>query len=89
MRKHEGHTLFAASDLDGFLGCRHSTFLDLKDLDKRLICVEDEAQAKLVQDPGHEHTAECLYSLKNPASASSRCRRIGIWRAGWRLQPRS
>ncbi|MBF0400372.1 MAG: TM0106 family RecB-like putative nuclease [Magnetococcales bacterium] len=56
--------LYAASDLNGFLGCRHSTFLDLKDLVEPLPRAEDDAQTKLVQDRGHEHEAEYLDSLK-------------------------
>ena len=64
MRKYSDSILFAASDLNGFLGCRHSTFLDLKDLVERLPRAEDDAQAKLVQDLGHEHEAEYLDFLK-------------------------
>jgi predicted RecB family nuclease len=64
MRKLAGETLFAASDLNGFLGCRHSTFLDLKDLEKRLPRAKDDAQAKLIQEKGHEHEREFLASLK-------------------------
>ncbi|MBF0585251.1 MAG: TM0106 family RecB-like putative nuclease, partial [Magnetococcales bacterium] len=64
MRKHAHTILYAASDLNGFLGCRHSTFLDLKDLVEPLPRAEDDAQAKLVQDRGYEHEAEYLDSLK-------------------------
>ena len=64
MRKFSGTVLYAASDLNGFLGCRHSTFLDLKDLEERLPRAEDDAQAKLVQDRGHEHEADYLDYLK-------------------------
>ncbi|ABK43794.1 conserved hypothetical protein [Magnetococcus marinus MC-1] len=64
MRRHSGHILFAASDLNGFLGCRHSTFLDLKDLDERLPRAEVSAQDRLIQERGHEHEAEYLESLK-------------------------
>ncbi|MBF0584152.1 MAG: TM0106 family RecB-like putative nuclease [Magnetococcales bacterium] len=56
--------LYAASDLNGFLGCRHSTFLDLKDLVEPLPRAQDDAQAKLIQDRGLEHEAEYLLSLK-------------------------
>ncbi|MBF0181512.1 MAG: TM0106 family RecB-like putative nuclease [Magnetococcales bacterium] len=64
MRRHAATILYAASDLNGFLGCRHSTFLDLRDLVERLPRAEDDAQARLVQDRGHEHEAEYLHSLK-------------------------
>ncbi|ABK45210.1 conserved hypothetical protein [Magnetococcus marinus MC-1] len=64
MRRHSGHILFAASDLNGFLGCRHSTFLDLMDLDERLPRAEVSAQDRLIQERGHEHEAEYLESLK-------------------------
>ncbi|MBF0185776.1 MAG: TM0106 family RecB-like putative nuclease [Magnetococcales bacterium] len=64
MRKHADKILYAASDLNGFLGCRHSTFLDLRDLVEPLPRAQDDAQAKLVQDRGYEHEMEYLDSLK-------------------------
>ena len=64
MKKLNGSVLLSASDLNGFLGCRHSTFLDLKDLEERLPRAKDSAQNKLIQQRGHEHEAEYLESLK-------------------------
>ncbi|MEO5365748.1 MAG: TM0106 family RecB-like putative nuclease [Magnetococcus sp. WYHC-3] len=64
MRKQTGKVLLSASDLNGFLGCRHSTFLDLQDLVTRLPRAVDDAQAILVQQRGHDHEANYLASLK-------------------------
>ena len=64
MRKQTGEILFATSDLNGYLGCWHSTFLDLKDLDQHRPRAADDAQAKLIQDKGHEHERAFLASLK-------------------------
>ena len=64
MRKWKGSILLSASDLNGFLGCKHSTFLDLNDLNERLPRAKDDFQAKLVQDKGIEHEGEFLESLK-------------------------
>ena len=64
MKKNQGRILFSASDLNGFLGCRHSTYLDLQDLEDRLPRAKDSAQDKLIQQMGHEHEAEYLETLK-------------------------
>lgn len=64
MKKLNGLLLFSASDLNGFLGCKHSTFLDLMDMKERLPRAQDSAQDKLIQERGIEHEKEYLESLK-------------------------
>lgn len=63
MRGLDGSVLYAASDLMGFLGCRHSIFLDLVDLQTPLEKAEDNAQMQLIQERGLEHEREYLKSL--------------------------
>jgi len=65
MRKFENKILYSATDLNGFLGCRHNTFLDIKDLETPLPHAKDDAQMQLIQDKGLEHEHHYLESLKN------------------------
>jgi hypothetical protein len=62
MRKYQNLNLFSASDLVNFTGCRHCTFLDLKNIaaghEK-----ETDPQAQLLQKKGIEHEQAFLASL--------------------------
>ncbi|MEI9975296.1 MAG: TM0106 family RecB-like putative nuclease [Ignavibacteriota bacterium] len=62
MRAHDGHTLFAASDLINFTGCRHSTFLDLRFLNDPQP-QESDPLADLLQQKGLDHERAFLASL--------------------------
>lgn len=64
MRKVENTLLYSATDLNRFLGCRHSTFLDIKDLEAPLARTKDDAQMQLIQQKGMEHEQHYLESLK-------------------------
>ncbi len=63
MRKVDGKILFAAHDLDRFLACPHSTFLDLRDLEEPLPKSEDDAQLRLLKEKGTEHELAWLEAL--------------------------
>src|SRR5258708_4493233 len=62
MRTHNDLTLFAASDLINFTGCRHSTFLDLRFLNDPQP-QETDPQAELLQQKGLEHERAFLATL--------------------------
>ena len=64
MRRHEGTLLFSSGDLTGFVGCRHSTVLDLHNLTEPLPAAEDSDQDKLVQEAGIKHERAYLAALK-------------------------
>jgi predicted RecB family nuclease len=55
MRRYHDKLLFSASDLVTFLGCRHATFLDRRQLDDPVPVAEDDAYTKLLQEKGLEH----------------------------------
>src|SRR6185437_4759614 len=55
MRRYHDRLLFSASDLVNFLGCRHATFLDRRQLDDPVPIAEDDAYTKLLQEKGFEH----------------------------------
>src|SRR6185437_15004789 len=55
MRRYHDRLLFSASDLVNFLGCRHATFLDRRQLDDPAPVAEDDAYTKLLQEKGFEH----------------------------------
>jgi len=65
MKGLDGCVLYAASDLMGFLGCRHSIFLDLIDRQTPLEKAEDNAQAQLIQERGLEHERHYLRTLQD------------------------
>lgn len=65
MRETNGHTLFSASDLMKFMGCKHATVLDMARMrgegpEPR----EDSEDAALLQKQGDEHEAAHLGKLK-------------------------
>ncbi|MBS0380749.1 MAG: TM0106 family RecB-like putative nuclease [Proteobacteria bacterium] len=64
MRRYQDQIVFSASDLVTFLGCRHATFLDRRQLDTPVEVAEDDAHAKLLQDKGLEHERRLLERYK-------------------------
>ena len=64
MQLRNGATLFSASDLVNFMGCAHSTVLDLRQLTDRVELPADDDQAKLLQEKGLEHERAFLERLK-------------------------
>ena len=64
MRRYEGEILLSASDLVHFLGCTHSIYLDLVDLETPLQRAVDDEQAQLIKGKGDEHEARYLADLK-------------------------
>src|SRR2546421_1270324 len=62
MYRHNGQLVFSATDLVTFLGCRHATFLDRRQLDAPVPLPEDDEYLKLLQDKGIEH--ERAYQAK-------------------------
>ena len=62
MRIYNGLTLFAASDLINFTGCRHATFLDLRFLNDPQP-QETDPQAELLQQKGLDHERAFLATL--------------------------
>lgn len=64
MPKYNNTVLFSATDLNGFIQCRHKAFLDLKNLNDPLQKKKEDAHAQLLKKKGLEHEAGCLQSLK-------------------------
>src|SRR6266446_5799825 len=59
-----GRLLLSATDLVNFLGCRHATFLDLRDLTDLVEIPERDAATVLIFEKGIEHEKRHLASLK-------------------------
>lgn len=64
MQTSNGHRLFSASDLVGYLECEHLTTLALTSLATPLQRAADDDSARLVQDMGYAHEGAYLESLK-------------------------
>jgi predicted RecB family nuclease len=64
VRHLEGQLVFSASDLVTFLGCRHATFLDRKNLDEPMPLAAEDPLLKLLQDKGLAHEQQYLQSLQ-------------------------
>ena len=65
MRKNDkGQILYSPSDLINFLGCRHATFLDVKNLTDPIDLGEQDKMNKLLQQKGFEHEGQYLQRLK-------------------------
>src|SRR3984893_1107668 len=60
----DGRLLFSATDLVNFLGCRHATYLDLRDLTVPVEITERDAATVLIFEKGIEHEKRHLASLK-------------------------
>jgi predicted RecB family nuclease len=59
-----GKVLLSATDLVNFLGCRHASFLDLRDLTDPAEIPERDAATVLIFEKGIEHEKRYLASLK-------------------------
>lgn len=64
MRKQNKLVLFSPTDLNGFIECRHKTFLNLKNLIDPFPKREEDAHEQLLKKKGLEHEARCLQHLK-------------------------
>jgi predicted RecB family nuclease len=60
----DGKLLLSASDLVNFLGCRHATYLDLRNLADEVVIPERDAATVLIFQKGLEHERRYLASLK-------------------------
>ncbi len=60
----DGKLLLSASDLVNFLGCRHATYLDLRDLTNPAEIAERDAATVLIFKKGLEHERRYLASMK-------------------------
>ena len=69
MRKYKGGLLFAAHDLDRFLGCTHATVLDLRDLEEPLPKTDEDGQLALLREKGIEHERRYLEACKHEGLA--------------------
>src|ERR1700682_5262926 len=56
--------LLSATDLVNFLGCRHATYLDLRDLTDPVELPEREAATVLIFEKGIEHEKRHLATLR-------------------------
>ena len=59
-----GKPLLSATDLVNFLGCKHASFLDLRDLTDPVEIPERDAATVLIFEKGIEHEKRYLASLK-------------------------
>ncbi len=64
MRLSRDGITFSAPDLVNFLGCRHSTFLDVKDLARPADAAADDPFLELLQAKGPAHEQRYLESLR-------------------------
>ena len=64
MRIHNGGLIFSATDLVNFLGCRHATYLDRRNLDEPMPLGEDDPLLALLQVKGIAHERRYLEKLK-------------------------
>ncbi len=60
----DGKLLFSASDLVNFLGCKHATYLDLRNLTDEVVISERDAATVLIFEKGIEHEKRYLAALK-------------------------
>jgi predicted RecB family nuclease len=60
----DGRLLLSATDLVNFLGCRHATYLDLRDLTDPVEIPARDAATVLIFEKGNEHEKRHLASLK-------------------------
>jgi predicted RecB family nuclease len=64
-KRDDGDYLFSPTDLVNFLGCSHSTVLDIRAFSEPLEYDEVSDSDKLLQKKGDEHETAYLQSLKN------------------------
>lgn len=64
MLKHQGETIFSASDLVNFMGCAHATSLDARNVIAPVTFPADDDSAVLLQQKGIEHERAFLERLR-------------------------
>jgi predicted RecB family nuclease len=64
MRVYHQQLLFSATDLVNFLGCRHATFLDRRQLEDLLPIARTDPYLALLQEKGIEHERAHLERLR-------------------------
>jgi predicted RecB family nuclease len=64
MRRYNDELLYSATDLVNFLGCRHATFLDRRQLDAPVPLAESDPYLLLLQQKGIEHERAYLEQLR-------------------------
>ncbi len=64
MLRHQGRTIFSASDLVNFMGCVHATTFDTVNLTAPTAFSPDDASAVLLQEKGIEHELGYLARLR-------------------------
>jgi predicted RecB family nuclease len=64
MRFHKEILIFSATDIVNFLGCRHATYLDRRNLDDLTPVAVDDPFLILLQEKGHEHERCYLETLR-------------------------
>jgi predicted RecB family nuclease len=64
MRFHKDSLIFSATDIVNFLGCRHATFLDRRNLDDPAPAAVDDPFLILLQEKGNEHERRYLETLR-------------------------
>jgi predicted RecB family nuclease len=64
VRFHNRTLIFSATDLVNFLGCRHATFLDRRNLDEPIALGEEDPLLVLLQEKGIAHERRYLERLK-------------------------
>src|SRR5262249_14651105 len=64
MYRYNGKLIFSATDLVTFLGCRHATFLDRRQLDEPVPLPPDDPYLELLQEKGGEHARAHLERLR-------------------------
>lgn len=65
MRIHGGTLIFSATDIVSFLGCRHASFLDRRNIDNPAPIAEDDPYLVLLQEKGVEHEHRYLETLRH------------------------
>lgn len=65
MRINNGGLIFSATDLVNFLGCRHATYLDRRNLDESIPLADDDPLLALLQEKGLAHEQQYLEGLRN------------------------
>jgi predicted RecB family nuclease len=64
MRFHQNTLIFSATDIVNFIGCRHATFLDRRNLDDPVPTAVDDPFLLLLQAKGNEHERRYLETLR-------------------------
>jgi len=64
LRIHHGQLVFSATDLVNFLGCRHASYLDRRQLDDPMPIAPPDPLLELLQAKGMQHERQHLESLR-------------------------